>query len=480
MDTSTETLPAKIEFDAFYNFTRGMVLFCLLLLPFPILHIFYNICCKTKNKLRSDSFIDKEEPHFIQSKMVLSLSLFFYSAYVLLVSYDTIGKYVNLSFTLSFCRWEYMITGVIFITAKALLYNYFILRANDTFFGTAYAFSTCFIQSILPIELIVGFGFIFTVDYWLWVDGKYTLDDTPWNNGKICIVSVPSDTYNDIATMFMLGAFMEIILALITFWILFNKLIIIIQNTTPNIDEYTIKKKKTSSIIQTEEYDPRSIVMNLSLNTEDEKEPEVISSKTATEFMAARAVNFHSDTKKNNKLFFLLTKLLTLLIVQIIMILIASIYFWVTHYVWSGYVVDGIVDIYCLWLTFKFSERYYYNLFGGRWCTKYLFPWVKTFAIRFKYFCCDCCTDNYDDGVYEEMYHGNTDLWDPWCKCFWCLFCCTRCYKLKDDKNRIFRCSKLEIEKELATKLDDTDVWNNDRCRLIIPESMTITHDCDT
>ena len=185
------------------------------------------------------------------------------------------------------------------------------------------------------------------------------------------------------------------------------------------------------------------------------KEP---TSRTGTEFVAARVVNFHTDTKKNNKLFFLLTKLLTLLIVQIIWIIISNIYFWISHQVWCGYVVDAIVDIYCLWLTFKFSERLYYDYCGGRWCTKCLFPFVKTFAISVRYFCCDCCTD-YDDGMDEE-FHGHNKYY-PICRCCWCLFCCTRCYKLKDRKKRILRCAKKEIDLLLATKLDDQDVWNS-------------------
>ena len=67
----------------------------------------------------------------------------------------------------------------------------------------------------------------------------------------------------------MFGGFTEIVFAFDTFWILFNKLIIIIQNTITNILIFIHKSndKKTNLMFQTEEYDPLSIYMNLSMNT---------------------------------------------------------------------------------------------------------------------------------------------------------------------------------------------------------------------
>eukprot|EP00483_Globobulimina_turgida_P008762 UN08780 len=201
--------------------------------------------------------------------------------------------------------------------------------------------------------------------------------------------------------------------------------------------------------------------MNLSVNSiKDEAQSN--SGHTNTTFVADRIVDFHTETRNNNALLLLITKLLTLLIVQIIGIIISMTVFLVTEMIWFGYVLDSICDIYCLWLTFKFAERYYYECFCGIKCTQCLFPFVKTCAISVRYSCCDCCIDN--GYLYIDDFDGSPRYY-PVCRCCWCLFCCTRCYKIKDKKRRIYKCVKGEMNILLSTKLahkprTDQDVWN--------------------
>eukprot|EP01084_Bolivina_argentea_P298629 514654_1 len=258
-------IPVSLDFNIGYNISRGIILFCFLLLPIPMLHIFYNICFKKRKRVRSDSILYEEKPHFIQSKVILSLALFFYAAYVTIIAYDTIAKYTNLSFTNKFCKIEYAMSGLIFLTAKALLYNYFILRANDTFYNTAYQFTPCFVQSVLPIGLLCLYAFMIPVMYWILYLIHFSVQSTPYNNGQICVLSITQNINIEqvLQILFSIGGCFEIIFSCITLFLLFNKLIIIIQSTTKNLDHYI--QKKASIVVHEEQHDPRSLVMNLRL-----------------------------------------------------------------------------------------------------------------------------------------------------------------------------------------------------------------------
>lgn len=55
----------------------------------------------------------------------------------------------------------------------------------------------------------------------------------------------------------------------------------------------------------------------------------------------------------------------------------------------SAYSFDTGTNIFCMWLTFKFSQKYFDNIFCGKYCTKCMFPWIKMYALT----CCSSCYD---------------------------------------------------------------------------------------
>ena len=76
------------------------------------------------------------------------------------------------------------------------------------------------------------------------------------------------------------------------------------------------------------------------------------------------------------------------------------------------YELDSCLNIYCVWLTFRFSEKYYNSLCCGKMCVRTCFPCVKAIAVgcdrdgnkitckNTRDACCCCCINS----QYKEYY----------------------------------------------------------------------------
>eukprot|EP01084_Bolivina_argentea_P309191 534795_1 len=54
--------------------------------------------------------------------------------------------------------------------------------------------------------------------------------------------------------------------------------------------------------------------------------------------------------------------------------------------------LDNVVQMYCLWLTFNFTQKHYYRYFCGKTCIILCFPFIKSLTLTQHSFCCCCCT----------------------------------------------------------------------------------------
>eukprot|EP01084_Bolivina_argentea_P291928 501786_1 len=440
-------------FNTYWNVTRGIILFCSLLVLFPIFNIFYNLCC-TKKQHRNN-----EDQSFIQSKIILSLSIICYMTFITILSYETIVQYTNLHLNKLLCTIAFSMSAWTFLLGKALLYNYFILRSNDTFYNTAYQFNPYFIQLILPIELIIIFIFLLPMEYSLLYNNtlQIEIESTPYNHGSICVLSFSENLYYDLYFYCIGGGLIEIIFSIFTLRLLVNKIIAIIQFTTKDIEIYKslINNDCPTLSIHTH-LSAATTITNTTTDSIQETDSNIVT------HTADRIIGFHSDTANTNHLLLLITKLSTLMFVQIMFIAIAMICYFTTQ-MRFGYIINAVSDIYCLWLTFKFSSKYYYECCLGAQCTKCCFPFVKTRALAMRHSCCD-----FDDSIRDEETFGDfyQVIFYPKCRFLCCLCCCSRLYVMKSGKRKqIFSMAKSEIDLLLATKLEykrrvDQDVWN--------------------
>ena len=96
-------------------------------------------------------------------------------------------------------------------------------------------------------------------------------------------------------------------------------------------------------------------------------------------------LTFHNITQYENSLLFLSCKLILLILVCAFSSLIVFLLWeFVTG---SAYMIDSMINIYCIWLTFEFSSKQFWKCFGGKYCIKCAFPYIKTFALT----CCNQC-----------------------------------------------------------------------------------------
>ena len=113
---------------------------------------------------------------------------------------------------------------------------------------------------------------------------------------------------------------------------------------------------------------------------------------------------FHKFTKQENSILILSIKLMLLIIVTCISNIISFI-LW-EFGVSAAYVFDSTVNIYCVWLALSMSEKYYFYIFGGKYCNKCMFPWIKMYALT-------CCGECYGSDVYivdEKEIHDSSGI----------------------------------------------------------------------
>ena len=116
------------------------------------------------------------------------------------------------------------------------------------------------------------------------------------------------------------------------------------------------------------------------LNYENEKEVEL----------------WYNKTNKVNDILLLTTKLLDLLLIAIITSEIALIFFLTIFS--SIYGVDSCVNMYCMYLSFGFSNKIYRKLFCGNQCIRCSFPFIKMWAFT----TCSCLSKSQNDYNQEE------------------------------------------------------------------------------
>eukprot|EP01083_Nonionella_stella_P039947 108644_1 len=437
-----ETTLGNVNINWFYHFTRIVILSCFLLALFPVYHLTKHVCkasCCACNRKIADPLNPNVKHTFIQSKLILSISMFFYISYISICSFDAIAKYIDLGMNALFCEVIYTINGWLFVIAKAFLYNYFILRANDTFWDTAYQYNQCCIQLVLPLELITIFSIMYPVSHIFLYDIQYDVQSTDINGGEICILHFPGTTYSHQTIAFAIGGCIDLIFSCVAAGFLLFKLFIVIQQSSQDAN-YDAKIHKVNDT------DPKRTML-LSEQHVDINNNECIIS-------ASDVYVFHSDTNTNNKMLLLITKLLVLLLVQMIAMIVAATLYVSTSLIFWSYVIDSCVDVYCLFLTFKFSEKYYYERFCGMRCSKCMFPCVKTIGLGYQ---CTYC---------KRGLHLDDRVFKPCCRCCGYCVCCVRCYRVKCTKQRlIYTLANKEIDLLLATSLrykprKDTSVWN--------------------
>eukprot|EP01084_Bolivina_argentea_P037385 69147_1 len=98
--------------------------------------------------------------------------------------------------------------------------------------------------------------------------------------------------------------------------------------------------------------------------------------------------------KKNNDLMLLMTRLWILLVIVVISSQMTLIIYLLLPVDFSAilYPLDNVINMYCLFLTFKFNEKYYYKYCCGSNCMRLIFPFVKSMALTEHNFFCCCCT----------------------------------------------------------------------------------------
>ncbi len=89
-----------------------------------------------------------------------------------------------------------------------------------------------------------------------------------------------------------------------------------------------------------------------------------------------------------------MTKLLILLTIEAITTLIAFSIYYVSKVYYFGYILDAMICIYCLFLSFESSDYYYYEIFCGYKWSKFCFPFTKTSVMTLRCLNNDCCGPN--------------------------------------------------------------------------------------
>ena len=106
------------------------------------------------------------------------------------------------------------------------------------------------------------------------------------------------------------------------------------------------------------------------------------SSTSSTTGPHAQGIHMDSKQKNHIKMILFASKLLALLMVSIISTHMAFLCWCLVSVHWIWYLIDATVRyIYCLWLSFAFTDRYYKKYFGGYICTRVLFPCIRTMAV---------------------------------------------------------------------------------------------------
>ena len=141
---------------------------------------------------------------------------------------------------------------------------------------------------------------------------------------------------------------------------------------------------------------------------------------------------FHRLTSKDNTIVLSSTRIIILFIVTMVSSIVALFCFnFFTEIPNIGNIVyqfDDLIKVYCLLLTFSFSNRYYRKYFCGNYCTKCCFPYIKMFALT-------CGSDKRSEC--------------KTCECMlYCCYCCRYCCN-KSKRNvqaNILKMAKSEIE----------------------------------
>merc|ERR1711933_119129 len=94
---------------------------------------------------------------------------------------------------------------------------------------------------------------------------------------------------------------------------------------------------------------------------------------------------WYNSTKQMNKILLLISKLMLLLITSILTSQIALVLF--LTIVPRAYGIDSCVNIYCMYLSFGFTEKVWKNFFCGNKCVQCSFPFIKMWAFT-ESICC--------------------------------------------------------------------------------------------
>eukprot|EP01084_Bolivina_argentea_P249002 416662_1 len=308
----------------------------------------------------------------IVTKLALIIYIFWSVTYLICTSSITLlqFRWPKAIVTNIFCKNLNVFGFSSYILSRSFLYIFFYLRTYDTFTGTTYKYKKCFIYTLNAYALFVGLFVCLPGDYVFGIaqtyDVQYIENYGGWCHGLKEITGLWWFMPN-----LAVGFLMETVAAFLSIYLLINKLFAMLNDM-----------KDVCSTHQ-------------------------------------------------NKLILLVTRLVILILVAVISSYVCI----MTIVLGLGYTIifyscDTMINMYCLWLTFSFNEKYYEKYFCGDKCTKCCFPMIKTLALT-------CVSKKHTNKCFI-------------CCCYLCRYCCVK--KKRRLQVKIYKEAKTEIQLIVASK----------------------------
>lgn len=386
-----------VEADSYLWYIVSVLCFIAWIISiFPVIHTLYQLWIKKSEKISNST------------RIVVSFAMILLYLHVSDHTFFRVASWIPGGFGIDYeiCIIHVWFISTTYYIGKSLMYSYFVLRAKDIFAYTAFAYNNIAVSCAL--FWINTFSILLTLA-WPLLDIKFVKISTiETTKGKQCLISSGDYDYSNNsleATILQyelaLATLLDIIFSIITVLMLVGKLFNMSNNTL------SLKRNTEFFVPDSPSFGPLSPSRTMSKSYPVYKEMEIIETQKNSEVQCKR---FHQITKPENKVLMISTKLLILVFVAIISAqLTLLIYLWISG---EAYEFDSCINIFCLWLTFHFSDKYYKKLFCGKHCIKTYFPCFKAIAVgcdrdgneinctNTKEICCCCCIDS----KYKEYY----------------------------------------------------------------------------
>ena len=250
------------------------------------------------------------------------------------------------------CQIYVIIISISYYCGKSFLYLYYILRAAGAFKGTSMEYTQ---KQLIVFSIIIIMQGIISGIGWPTFQLPFTKVATDQNGYYYCIVTATVEqdyTYHHVLTYFLIYATIsETCVAIWTVWLFIGNLFKMSYNT------FQMRKKSFST-----DQVGKSMKNIMELDCDNADHVQI----------------WYKYTKKVNGILLIVTKLLILLLISIFTSYIALI-FYLTIFS-RVYGVDCCINVYCMYLSFSFTDRIWSKLFCRKQCVSCSFPWIKTWA----------------------------------------------------------------------------------------------------